>query len=122
MSEAEVHNQTIDWLEEKGLRVFGPTGIGWYGYKCRYIPDLFFMPKYAKRKVVAVEAKGSNFNMLGLLGQLLGYSLYYPVVSATLPKSEALKLKKLRTRIRRKHHSFDFIILSVNEGNIKVLR
>ena len=121
VTEAEVHNRAIDWFEEKGLRVLSPSEIHYeLAYDTfQYRPDFFVMPKNARRKVIAIEAKGSNLEPLRLLGQLLAYSLRYGGVCAAIPESKVHILKKLRTQIRRKITGFDFEILSIGSNHIK---
>jgi len=124
VTEAEVHNKAVDWFEGKGLRVlgFGEPQCELDYDRIPYRPDFFVMPRYAKKKVIAIEVKGSNFGLWGLLGQLLAYSLYYPAVCVAIPDSEVAKLKEIRTKIRRKAFGcFDFKILSIGKNKIRQL-
>jgi hypothetical protein len=77
-------------------------------------PDIIIRPKYAKRKLIAIEAKGSNFEYEKLLGQLLVYYLDYGEVLAAIPEDRLQFLIKMRRQINKKLTGFNFGIISVN--------
>lgn len=110
-----------DWLEKKGVKEVGHWEARELGYKTSLCPDLLVKPKFSKKRVIAIEVKGSSFAMKELIGQLLMYRLCFSFVYAAIPSERERDLRKLRSTIRRRMKGFNFGIISVSaDGNIKV--
>lgn len=79
-------------------------------------PDIIIRPKFSKRKLIAVEAKGSSFEYEKLLGQLLVYYLDYGEVLAAIPEDRLQFLIKMRRHISKRLTGFNFGIIAVSSN------
>lgn len=117
MEENKVKMFVESWLKKRGVKTVSYwEAKEFFGYNTRVKPDLLVKPKYSKKRLIAIEVKGSNFDMNELIGQLLIYSLNSPYVYVAVPAEHEKPLRKLRSKIRRRMKGFDFGIISVNEA------
>lgn len=120
---AEVEVMVIDWIKQRNLRevdFFDDPHLG--GYPNRLRPDFLIKPKYARKRMVALEVEGSNSSIDHVLGQIILYKLTYSAVILAIPKAGVAKLKKIRAKLKRKASSFfDFKILSCSQEGSRLL-
>jgi hypothetical protein len=125
VKENEVGALVEDWLDQIGATRLSYWDAKVLDYNARMYPDLIAKPKFSRRilkNLVAIEVKGSKFNMRSLLGQLLLYSLCFSRVYVAIPSEREPLLRKLRSEIKGKIKGFDFGIISVTKnGKVRVL-
>jgi hypothetical protein len=121
IKESKVGMLVEDWLDRIGAKKLSYWDAKESGCAISVYPDFLIKPKFFRKRLVAIEVKGSKFSKNTLIGQLLLYSLHFPFVYVAIPSECEETVRKLRSKIRRRIKGFDFGIISVAmDGKIEV--